>query len=57
MVVMAKKDRKNKQQLIMKNLIDKTAIVEITKMSNIIDHESKYSWAISNANINEARNL
>ena len=42
--------------LAMKN-IDKTTIIEITKILNAIDLGSKYSWAINNTNIDAARNL
>lgn len=42
-VAAAKRDRKNKERLIMKNLLNKIAIVEVAKISNIIDHGGKYS--------------
>lgn len=41
----------------MESLLDKTAITEVAKVSNIINLSSKYSWAIINADINVAKNL
>lgn len=37
--------------------IDKTAMAEITKVSSAINLESKYNWAISNADIDATRDL
>ena len=41
MIVVAKKDGKNKELLAMEN-IDKTTIAEVAKVSNAIDLESKH---------------
>lgn len=43
MITTAKRCRKNKKQLAIKNLLDKTAIVEIAKVLSVIDFDSKYS--------------
>ncbi len=37
--------------------VDKTTIAEVAKMSSAIDLGSKYSWAISNADIDTAEDL
>lgn len=36
---------------------NKTIITKVIKISSIIDYANKYSWAISNANIDATRNL
>lgn len=56
MIILAKKSRNNKERLAIKN-IDKAAIIEIAKMLSVIDFDSKYSWAISNNDMNAAKNL
>ncbi len=57
MVVVAEKGRKNKKQLVMENLLDKTAMAKVAKVLIVIDLGSKYSWAISDIDINIARDL
>lgn len=37
--------------------IRKTAIVEVAKLSNMIDLDGKYNWAISNGNIDTTEDL
>ena len=56
MIAVVKKDKENKELLAMENT-DKTAIVEIAKVSNAIDFRSKHSWAINNTDIDSAKNL
>ena len=55
-IAVAEKGRKNKKLLAIENA-DKTAMAEVTKVSNAIDLGNKNSWAISNADINAAREL
>ncbi len=50
---MAKKGRK----LLTIENTEKTAIVEVTKVLSDIDLGSKHSWAISNADMDAARDL
>ena len=40
----------------MKN-VDNTAMAKVLKVSNAIDLGNKYSWAISNADIDATRDL
>lgn len=55
-MVVAKKSRKNKQLLAMKNT-NKTIIAELSKLSSTIDLSSKYPQIISNVDMDIARNL
>lgn len=55
-IIVAEKNRKNRRLLAMENK-NKSAIAKVAKISNIIYFDNKYSWAISNANINIAGNL
>ena len=36
---------------------DKTTMVEVAKVSSVIDFRSKHSWAINNTNIDTSKNL
>ena len=56
MIVVIKRGRKNWGPLIMEN-IDRIAIAKIVKVSNVIDLSNKYSWAISNTDIDTTGNL
>ncbi len=47
---------RGEELLVMENA-DKTAIAEVVKMSSAIDLRSKHSWAISNANMDAAKDL
>ncbi len=47
---------KDGELLVLEN-VNKTAIAEVAKVSNVIDLGSKYSWAISNTDINIAGDL
>lgn len=55
-IVIAEKGRENKELLAIEN-IDKIAIAEVAKVSNAIDLTSKHNQAISNANIDVAKDL
>lgn len=57
MIITAERGKKNKKQLVMKNLLDKIAIAKVPKMSCVINLSSKYSWVINNADIDVARDL
>lgn len=57
MVAVAKKGRKNEKQLAMENLLYKTAMAEVAKVSNVINLGVQYSQAISNIDIDIARDL
>lgn len=56
MIILAKKSKDKKRLLAIKN-IDKIAIAKIIKLSSIINFNNKYSWVISNGNIDVIRNL
>ena len=56
MIAVAEKRGKNKKLLAIEN-IDKTAITKIAKMLSTINFRSKHSWAISNTDMDAARNL
>ncbi len=56
LIAIAEKGGENKQLLAIENR-DKTAIVEVAKVSIAIDPQSKRSWAISNADIDIAGDL
>lgn len=53
-VIISEKVRGKKRQLIIRNAINPT---DVAKMSRTINHNSKYIWAISNANIDAAKDL
>ena len=53
---MVEKGGKNKELLVIKN-INKTAMAEIAKVLNVIDLKTKYSWTISNTEIDVAENF
>lgn len=55
-IAAAKKSKKNKKQLAIKNLLDKTTKAEVAKVLSIIDLNNKYNWEINNAHIDVARN-
>lgn len=57
MMVVAKRSRKNKNQLAIQNLLDKTTITKVSKVSSVIKFNNKYSWAISNIELDIARDL
>lgn len=54
LIAIAKKDRKNRELLVIENK-NKTAMVKVAKVSSVIDLGNKYSWVISNINIEIAR--
>lgn len=56
MIILAKKDKKDKKSLAIEN-IDKTAKAKVAKVSNAIHLDSKYSWAISNSDMDAAKDL
>ncbi len=56
MIVVAEKGLENKELLVIEN-INKIAMAEVTKVSSTIDLRNKYSWIISNIDINVAKNL
>ena len=56
MIAMAEKGGDNKKLLAIKNA-DKTAMAEVAKVLSAIDLKSKHSWAISNSDMNVARDL
>ncbi len=47
---------RNRELLAMEN-VDKTVIAEVAKVSSAIDLGNKHSWAISNADMDVARDL
>lgn len=53
----AEKGRKDEKQLVIENLLDNIAMAEVTKVSSVINLGSKYSWAISNTDIDIAKDL
>lgn len=55
-IAMVEKDAKNKELLAIEN-IDKTAMMNMAKVSNAIDFGSKHSSGISNADINAVEDL
>lgn len=57
MLAVTEKNRKNEEQLAMENILNKSAMAEVIKVSNVIDLGSKYSWAISNTDIDVAKDL
>lgn len=56
-VVVVERVRKIKKQPAIENILNKIIMAEVTKISNVIDLGSKYSWAISIVDINIVRNL
>lgn len=56
MIAVAKRDKENKKPLIIEN-INKSVIIKVTKVSNTIDFDNKYSWVISNMDIDTIRDL
>ena len=55
-MVSSKKAREKKEQLVVRNA-DKIAQSKITRTSSLMDLNGKYMWAMSNVNINAARDL
>lgn len=55
-IVVTEKSRENKKLLAIEN-IDKTIMVEVTKVLSAINLRSKHNWAISNVDIDVARDL
>lgn len=55
-IILMEKGRNNKRPLAIKD-INKTAIAEIAKVSSAINLEGKHKWAISNSNIDAAKDL
>lgn len=55
-IVVAENSLENKELLVIEN-VNKITIAKVIKVSSIIDLESKYSWIISNANIDIAKDL
>ena len=56
MIAAATRGRENEGLLAMENT-GKTTITDVAKVLSIINLGNKYSWAISNANIDAARDL
>lgn len=56
MIILGKTKSDNKELLIIKN-VGKITIVEIAKIFSIINNNNKHGQAISNNNINVAKNL
>lgn len=56
LIVVTEKSGENKELLAMENA-NKIEMVEVVKVLSIIDLESKYSWAISNADMHAAGDL
>ena len=55
-IAVADRGEENKELLAIEN-INKTAIAKVAKVSNAINLRSKYSWAISNADMDTIGNL
>ena len=55
-ITLTEKSGENKKLLAIK-YIDKTAMVEMAKVSSTIDFVNKHSWAISNADIDVVGDL
>lgn len=55
-IIVTKKGGENKKLLAIKN-VNKTTMMDIAKVLSAIDLKSKYSWAISNTNIDTTGNL
>lgn len=55
-IILTEKNRNNKGLLVIEN-IEKIVITEVAKILNAIDLNSKHSCAISNYNLNAAKNL
>ena len=55
-VVTSKKAREKEGQLVVKNA-DKIALVEVVRTSSPMNLDGKYMWAISNIDIDAARDL
>ena len=56
MIAAVERDSENGGPLAMEN-VDKTAIAEVAKILSAINLGNKYSWAISNADIDVTGNL
>ena len=56
LIAVAEKDRENRKSLVMEN-VDKITMAEVVKVSNAIDLGNKYSWIISNGDIDVAGDL
>lgn len=56
LIAAAEKDRENRRSLAIKN-INKIAMVEIAKMLNVIDLNSRYMWVMNNVDIYTAIDL
>ena len=55
-IAAAEKDRENRKLLAIKN-VNKTVMAEATKVLSTINRGNKYSWVISNADIDVAKDL
>ena len=55
-VIISKKALKKEGQLVVRN-VDKIALAEVGRTSSPIDLDGKYMWAISNVDIDAARDL
>ncbi len=55
-IAVAETDGENKESLAMEN-VNKTAMIEVAKVSSAIDLRSKHSWAIGNADMDVAGDL
>lgn len=52
--IISEKIGEKERQLVVENTIE---LAKVAKMLSLIDFDSKYMWAISNANIDAARDL
>lgn len=57
MIAVAEKGRENQEPFMVMENVDKTAMMEISKVSSAIHFGSKYSWTIGNADMHTAREL
>ncbi|WP_375449299.1 hypothetical protein [uncultured Nostoc sp.] len=55
-VIISKKALENEGQLVVRN-VDKIALAEVGKTLSLMDLDGKYMWAISNVDIDVARDL
>lgn len=55
-IILAKKSKDKEKPLAIKN-IDKIAIAKIIKLSSVINFNNKYSWVISNGDIDVIKKI
>lgn len=56
MIILAKKSKDKERPLAIKN-IDKIVIAKIIKLSSVINFNNKYSWVISNGDIDVIKKI